>query len=241
MKMRVAAAAVGAAGGCLLLASCTGPHSSQPNTIIGTLVAAQAPTDALVHVREVADADLTSEHNWHRYQITVPVTSPPLDMHVLFFLDNKGEDIVYQRPDAWPQATPLAYRLDADDDSLVKTVFKDQGLPINQRVVTYHIESVADFYSISSHQVLKFRHGSVGATEMTGSSNLPAPVGKEVVLEDELLSEDTYHGPPGDWQQAGYVASHPLRHRLTVSVVFRPHHGPAAKGHGTITQDITRA
>ncbi len=230
-----------AAGAGLLLFSQAGRHRTLPRLTVGTPAEAQAPADALVHVQEVPDMDATPEHLWHRYQITVPPQSPPLEMHLTFFLDRKGYDFIYQRRDAWPQTIPLAYRLDKDEDARVKTILEAQGLPIRKRAVTYHIEAATDSGTIAIDQTLTFRHGPAGAVEEIGPSSAPAAVGREVLLEDELLSEADVPGDPPDWQRAGYFAGHPLQHRLTVSVTFKPYHGPPVREQKTYARQITRA
>lgn len=59
-------------------------------------------------------------------------------MHVAFLVDGKGTDYITAQSLPWPQPTLLKLRLDRDDDKRVKAILKAQGLPVDERLVTYH-------------------------------------------------------------------------------------------------------
>jgi hypothetical protein len=239
---RKAAVVLAVAATGLLLVSPIRRHGFLP--AIGQSASAQAAPDALIHLKSLPEKD-QSEHGWRHFEITLPPTSPPLDMHVVWLIDGKGTDLRYEEPKAWSQPIPLKFRLDSDDDFRVKAILKAQGLPVKEQIVTYRF-SIDALDTLSFYESLKFAHDS-GAGSWSGyNDSQAAKIGDKIILSDEALADSKFVGNSRDWQdhwqEPGYVAKFPpgQLHRMTIYVQFRPHTGPvltAPRGSGTTIQE----
>ncbi len=125
---------------------------------VGLPAAAQAPSLAVIQVKAMPSIGQSDQDLWHHYEIAVPSANPPLDMHVAFLVDGKGEETVAMRPDAWPQSQPLKYRMDHDDDNRVKAILEAQGLPVKKNLVTYTCAFESDSGGLSFNKTVRFRH-----------------------------------------------------------------------------------
>ncbi len=186
----------------------------------------------MIHLKPLPDLDNGYDHDWRHFAVTVPPTSPPLDMHVVWLIDGKGADMRYEQPKPWDQPIPLKFRLDRDDDSRVKTILKAQGLPVKEQVVTYRFGVGTVGGSTEINQILKFAHGiGLGGSVITTIYS-PAAVGDKMMLSDEVIRDSKFAGDSRDfqdhWQQLGYLAKFAPGqvHSMTVYVQFRPHKGP---------------
>lgn len=220
--------------------------------VIGTPAAAQTPGADLVVVKSVPNTVTTADDLWRHYEITVPQTNPPLDMHVAFLVDGKGEETVFEQPQAWPQRMPFQYRLDNDDDSRVKAILEAQGLPVKKNLVTYHFAAGTHGYvgfdrTIGFHKTIRFQHEPGGNGESAGDSgDMNNAIGQKVVLYSSIVSDTTFKGnfekglTFGQWTQPGYAPKFPpgLVHHLSVYVMFQPHQGPPVKGNMSISRDL---
>lgn len=238
-------AATGAAAVLWLVSFHASGSSPLPVPVVGSRAAAQDPAVTGIIVTTMPsigdNADL-----WQRFEITVPANNPPLDMHTVFLVDGKGTKTISEQPKEWPQPIPFKYCLSLDDDFRVKAILRAQGLPIKENLVTYHF--VAEAYgSIGYYRTIHFRHGFSGPEESIGPNEvIHAQVGQKIVLENRLITDSAYKGDLdknfsfNQWTQPEFapITSPGMVHHLVVYLLFTPHHGPAVKGHRSITQNI---
>jgi hypothetical protein len=218
-----------------------------PLPIVGTPVAAQTPDPTLIQVKSVpatGDSDLDP---WHHFEITVPQTNPPLDMHMAFLVDGKGTEVIDEQPQAWSQPIPFKYRLDSDDDSRVKTILEAQGLPIKKNLVTYHFAAGTEG-GVSFDRTIRFQHEPGGNGESTGEgpNNRDNAIGQKIVFYSSIISDSSFRGnfekglTYDQWTRPGYAPKFPagLVHHLSVYVMFTPHQGPPVKGNESIAREL---
>lgn len=207
----------------------------------------QTPSPQLIAVKKISR--IGEDDLWNQYQIMVPKTVPPLDMHTVLLIDGKGIDVSEQKPDAWMQPVPFKYRLDTDDDDRVKDILIAQSLPVKKNLVTYRFAVAGDFGSSSITQTLQFQHGGPGEqTSLRGNETMTGAVGQKIVLENEMLADSAYRGSLDtlftlDQQnQPEFVPKTPrgLIHHFVVYVLFQPHSGPPVKENKTYTKLVGR-
>ena len=222
------------------------PRHLLPLPVTGTPVAAQTPLVQSVVVQGIPNTEKSADDSWHRFEITLPKTNAPLDMHVAFLVDGKGEEIVFEQPQAWPQRIPFQYRLDNDDDSRVKAILEAQGLPVKKNLVTYHFAAGTNGY-VGFDKTIQFRREPGGNGESSGGAgDNNGAIGQKIVLYSSIVTDT---GFKGDFQegltfdqrtQPGYTPRFPpgLVHHLSVYVMFQSHQGPPVKGSTSISRDI---
>lgn len=213
--------------------------------VIGSPAAAQTSSLAIVQVKSLPNSGQNDGDLWHHYEITVPVTGPPLDMHIAFLVDGKTEDTVFRNP-RWPQPVPFKYRLDHDDDSRVKDILKAQGLPVKQDLVTYKFATEAG-NEISFSQTIQFKGGLGGPQEwLAHNDTLGAAVGEKIILEDTITAGRDFKEDFGKIRDSDlrmlpeYAPKTPpgMVHHLVVYMLFKPHAGAAGTVHQTNTQKL---
>ena len=192
-KRSIAVFLVLAAGAVLLFARTHAPgHSLAPIAI--SPAAAQTPNTQAILIEQAPSTGGTDDP-WHRFEITLPKTNTPLDMHVAFLVDGKGEEIIFEQPQAWSQPMPFQYRLDSDDDSRVKTILSAQGLPVKKNLVTYHFAAGTNGW-IGFDKTIRFQHEPGGNGESTGDG--PAlqdnAIGQKIVLYSSIISDSSFQG-----------------------------------------------
>ena len=205
--------------------------------VIGSPVAAQTPASSHIFVKYLPNPDTGNENPWHRYEITLPVTSPPLDMHTVFLVDGKGEETVSQSTTPWSQPLPFRYRLDSSDDSRVKDILEAQGFAVKKNLVTYAFAAGA-YGTISYNTTLRFHTEPGGQQEGSVPSDaMPAAIGEKIVLENRILSD---RGFKGDFDKVFSLSQQldpkfapktppGMVHHLVVYLMFQPHKGSLAK------------
>ena len=222
-------------------------RSHAPHTPIAPLAilpaAAQTPNIQSIRVEQVPSTGGTDDP-WHRFEITLPKTNTPLDMHTAFLVDGKGEEIVFEQPQAWSQPIPFKFRLDSDDDSRVKTILAAQGLPIKKNLVTYKFAAGTDYVmgasgSLGFDKTIRFQHEPGGNGESTGGGpdNRDNAIGQKIVLYSSIISDNSFKGDfetgmtYDQWTQPAYAPKFPagMVHHLSVYVMFTPHQGPPVK------------
>ena len=220
-------------------------HTRPPHPLLTPLVgspvaAAQTPGTQFIVVQKaphIGDDDL-----WNRYQITVPQTNPPLDMHTVLLIDGKGINVSEQKPDAWAQSATFKYRLDTDDDDRVKNILVAQGLPVKKNLVTYRFTVAGSFGSISTNRTIRFQHGGPGEqTSLSGGESVTGAIGQKIVLENSMLADSDFSGSLDrlftleQQEQPEFAPETPrgLVHHVVVYVVFQPHVGPPVKENKT--------
>jgi len=218
---------------------------------VGLPAAAQTPSPATVQVKSLPNTERDDEDLWHHYEITVPSTNPPLDMHVAFLVDGKGEETVAMRPDTWPQPQPFKYRLNHDDDSRVKDILEAQGLPVKENLITYTCAFEAG-NGISFNKTIRFRH-EMGGPQMGGpqewlgnNETVSAPAGQKIILQNDVVSDRSFKGgldkiiTPEQQMEPKYAPKTPpgMVHHLVVYVMFTPHHGAAVTEGRTISRNL---
>ena len=220
-------------------------HSLLPT--VGTPATAQAPDDTDIVAKAVPSAPGVVE-DWHRYEFTVPPTSPPLDMHVVFFIDGKGDDTCYETNTAWKNPVTLRYQLSDDDDTRVKTILKAQGFPVNDQLVTYHYFEDTSSGGEGFDQTLKFSHGPGGDGESTTYLTPGGPInkaiaGQKIMLSDAIISDSNFHQANKFLNGTGRISRFPINqvHRMTLYVQFQQHKGTLPPGHQMISNAVSRA
>jgi len=221
-----------------------GGHSASPT--IGIPAAAQTPAPTAIEIKSMPSIVGNDDDPWHRFEITVPPSNPPLDMHVAFLVDGKGEEVIDEEPHAWPQPILFKYRLDSDDDSRVKDILEAQGLPVKKNLVTYKFAAGTNGQA-GFNKTIRFQHGPGGNGESTsGPDNRDYAIGKKIVLDSRIISDSTFRGnfekglTYDQWTQPGYAPKTPpgLVHHLSVYVMFTPHQGPPVTGHQSIAREL---
>jgi len=214
---------------------------------VGVPAAAQTPAPALIQIKSVPSIGDSDLDPWHHFEITVPPSNPPLDMHVAFLVDGKGEETIDEEPSAWPQPIPFKYRLDSDDDSRVKDILETQGLPVKKNLVTYKFAAGSDNGWTGFNKTIRFQHEPGGNGETTGTSSfMSAAIGKKIVLDSRIISDSTFRGnfekgsTFSQWTNPEYAPKTPqgLVHHLSVYVMFTPHQGPPVTGHQSIAREL---
>ena len=222
-------------------------HSPRRLTMpaVGSSVAAQPPNPQSVVVQEAASTS-NIDDPWHRYQITLPVSSVPLDLHMAFLVDGKGTEVVLEQPKAWPQPMPFQYRLDSDDDSRVKVILAAQGLPVKKNLVTYRFAAGTNGW-VGFDKTIRFQHGLGGNGESSvGPSSQSSTIGQKIVLYSSVISDTSFKGPfeqdltYDQRTQPGYAPKTPpgMVHHLSVYILFQPHQGPPVKVTTSISRDL---
>ncbi len=213
--------------------------------VIGEGAAAQPPAPLLITVTSRPNTNINDDP-WHRFQLSVPPTSPPLDMHVAFLIDGKGEETVIQEPRALSEPLPFKYRLDTDDDSRVKGILEAQGFPVKKNLVTYRF-GAGTFNTVEYNQTIRFRHRPGGQQLAMGHNDImQAAVGKKIILENRLLCDEDFKGDLDkvttlDQQlRPGFAPKTALGmvHHLAVYLMFTPHQGPPVTQPHSITHRI---
>ncbi len=214
---------------------------------VGLPAAAQTPTLAAIQVKAMLSIGESDQDLWHHYEITVPSTNPPLDMHVAFLVDGEGEETIAMRPDAWPQSQPFKYRLDHDDDSRVKAILEAQGLPVKKNLVTYTCAFESDSGGLSFNKTVRFRHEMGGPQEALGNNEtVSASVGQKIILQNDVVADQSFTGDldkiitPEQQMEPEYAPKTlpGMVHHLVVYVLFTPHRGAAVTERRTIGRSI---
>lgn len=214
--------------------------------VVGNRVAAQAPAITDITVKPLPDTS-GSDDPWHRFEVTVPPSTPPLDMHIAFLIDGKGTETITEQPQAWPQPMQFKYRLNSDDDSRVKAILQAQGLPVKENLITYHFAAgISDGSGVGYDRTIHFWHGLGGPAQNTFPDITHTQVGQKIVLHNSLITDSAYKSDldkdfiSNRWTQPEFAPKTPpgMVHHLAVYLLFTPHHGPPVKGHRGITQDI---
>lgn len=233
------------AGAALLFARKHSPGPSFAPMAISP-AAAQTPNVQSIRVEQSPSTGGTDDP-WHRFEITLPKTSTPLDMHVAFLVDGKGEEVVSEQPQAWSQPLPFKFRLDSDDDSRVKTILEAQGLPVKKNLVTYHFAAGTQGW-VGFDKTIRFQHEPGGTGESTGyeAGNTNNAIGQKIILYSSIISDSSFKGnfekglTYDQWIQPGYAPKFPagMVHHLSVYVMFQPHQGPPVKGNKSMSRDL---
>ena len=214
--------------------------------VISSLAAAQTPSLATVQIKSIPNTSDNENASWQHFEISIPKTNPPLDMHTAFLVDGHGEEIVDEQPQAWPQPVSFKYRLDSDDDTRVKDILEAQGLPIKKNLVTYKFAAGTNGYT-GFNKTIRFQHGLGGNGESTsGPDNRDYTIGKEIVLDNRIISDSAFKGnfekglTYDQWTQPEYAPKTlpGLVHHLSVYVMFTPHQGSAVTGHQSIAREL---
>ncbi len=157
-------------------------------------------------------------------------------MHVAFLVDGKGTDYITAQSLPWPQPTLLKLRLDRDDDKRVKAILKAQGLPVDERLVTYHFVYQSSG-GAAEDKTLKFLHSSAGPGGIEATGQAWAKIGDKIMLYQSVVYDDSalrspLYKPLEDWHPDTLAAKYPpgFLHRLTVYLQFQRHQGPRANG-----------
>lgn len=244
MDNRRIAVAIALASGVALFLVRIFPHGHSLLPTIGNQAAAQTTDSAAILVKSLPH---TSEYEedpwedpWHRYEITVPPTNPPLDMHVAFLVDGRGQDNVTMEPHSWNQPLPFRYRLDSIDDRHVKDILEAHGLPVKKNLVTYRFAS-GSYGWVGFNKTIRFQHGPGDTLESSSSTNidgnLTAIVGQKLLLENRMLLDENFKGDPDkvgtfvQQLQPEFAPRTPpgMVHHLVVYLMFTPHQGPPVK------------
>ena len=198
--------------------------------VVGRPAAAQIPDANLVAVKSVPNMS-TIDDLWQHFEVTVPPTNPPLDMHLAFLVDGKGIDYITKESMPWQQKIPLKFRVDQDDDQRIKAILQAQSLPVNSRLVTYHF-SYRSSGGADSDETLKFLHSSGGSGGIEQPAQANARVGDRIALYQSAVYDDSaFHSPLyrplANWHPEGYAKNFPpgFVHRLSVYLQFQPHKG----------------
>lgn len=226
------AVAIGAAA-CFLFIGLHG-RGRRPVPALNYPAAAQA-AESVIQLKALPRT-LASDDGWNHFEITVPPSDPPLDMHVAFLVDGKGTDYITAQSPPWTQPALLKLRLDNDDDKRVKTILKAQGLPVNERLVTYHF-AYQSSGGAAVDKTLKFLHSSAGPGGIEAAGQASARVGDKIMLYQAVVYDDSaihspLYRPSEDWHSDALAAKYPpgFLHRLTIYLQFQRHQGPPANG-----------
>ena len=227
----------------------THSHLSRPSPIpfAGSPAAAQTPNTQFILVQPAPNTSINEDDPWHRFEITLPKTSTPLDMHVAFLVDGKGEETVFEQPQAWPQPMPFQYRLDNNDDSRVKVILAAQSLPVKKNLVTYHFAAGTNGW-VGFDKTIRFQHepGVNGESTGDGPDNRDNAIGQKIVFYSSIVSDRDFKGnfekglTFDQWTKPEYAPHFPpgMVHHLSVYVMFQPHQGPPVKGNISMTRDL---
>ena len=226
----------------------THSHLSRPSPIpfVGSPAAAQTPNMQSIRVEQSPSTGGTDDL-WHRFEITLPKTSTPLDMHVAFLVDGHGEETVDMSPTARSQPLPFKYRLDYDDDNRVKAILEAQGLPVKKNLVTYTCAFESDSGGLTFSKTVRFRHAMGGQQEQFGNNaTISGPVGQKIILQNEFIADEDFSGSfdkimtAEQQSQPEYASKTPpgLVHHLVVYIQFKPHHGAVVTEHRSIGRSI---
>jgi hypothetical protein len=214
-------------------------------SVIGSPAAAQAPDANVISVKSVPNMS-TTDDLWQHFEVTVPPTNPPLDMHITFLVDGHGEETVDMSPTARSQPLPFKYRMDHDDDSRVKDILEAQGLPVKKNLVTYTCAFEAG-NGISFSKTIRFRHEMGGPQEELGSNEtVSASVGQKIILQNDVVADQGFTGDLSkimttEQQLQPEYAPKTLPgmvHHLVVYVLFTPHRGAAVTERRSISRSI---
>ncbi len=247
-RLRIGVSATIGGGAALLF---VGVHTRGPSLlpVVGDRAAAQTPSKTTIIVKPLPHTKEYEEDPWHRFEITVPPTIPPLDMHVAFLVDGKGQDNVTMEPHSWDQPLPFKYRLDSDGDGRVKDILEAQGFPVKRNLVTYRFAS-GSYGWVGFSKTIRFQHSPGGALESSSGTSsdgkVTAMVGQKIFLENRLLSDTDFQGnlsslrTPEEYDQPEYApkTAPGLVHHLSVYLMFMPHQGPPVKVSRTYSHAI---
>lgn len=209
-------------------------HSHLP--VLGERAAAQTLETASIGIRSLPDTG--SSDPWHRFELTIPPSTPPLDMHVAFLVDGKGSEAIFEESHAWPQTLPFKYRLSSDDSGM-NDISDLQG-PKHKKVLITYSADVGDYGTVSDSETIRFRHGSNGPRSIYNYvAGAGVAIGARTVLDDRMLSDKYFTGSfGGPFRRLGSVPKTPpgTLHNVVVYVQFLPHQGPPSLGRSCTAQ-----